>query len=207
MKMQFEKAAMKILQSRLNDTFKFLNILSTDYKFSRHILEKDPGNQMYRRLAVRNCCCLTEGVTHSLKWLILTCSACFNVKLANAQVAALREEAYDLKENGDVSSRPQFFSFAKNFKFACATFVRVFHCTYSPNFRDEGWKCVQDVFEVRNRLMHPKELKGIEVSDAEVGSLKKADAWLQKVLTGLSESCDFSKVNDDAKREEISKWN
>lgn len=202
-----EKAMERRLETMFAEMGEFIKVLAEDYKFSRHILEKDPKNQMYRRMAVRNFCAEVEGMIHAFKWNVLLCYKALKVDLASTEVAALREESYDLSNGGEVTSKPQYFTFSKNFKFGCKMFIRVFQCSYSIDFRGDGWPAVQQVFDVRNRLMHPKLFKGIEVSDADVEVLKTASAWLQKMLHGLVDSCDFTKALENAKSNRSSELN
>jgi hypothetical protein len=202
-----KKAMERQLETMFADMGKFIKVLAEDYRFSRHILQKDPKNQMFRRMAVRNFCAEVEGVIHAFKWNVLLCYKALEVNLANTEVAALREESYDLSNSGEATPKPQYFPFSKNFKFGCKMFIRVFQCSYLIDYRGEGWPAVQQVFDVRNRLMHPKLLKGIEVSDAEVEVLMKASAWLQEVMPGLVNSCDFVKVAESAKSNRSSELN
>ena len=202
-----EKAAIRRLETKLAEMETFMRVLAEDYKFSRHVLEKDLKNQMLRRMAVRNFCAFAEGLIHGWKWTALKLHEVFKVKLADAEIAALREEAYDLKDSGQATSKPWHIGYRENFRFACAIFARVHQCSYNVDFATEGWQRVIEVFKVRDRLMHPKQSKGIEVSDAEVLVLRKASAWLQEVTISLSRSCDFAKVVENAKSNKSSELN
>jgi hypothetical protein len=194
-----EKALMRKLEGMFADTGDFLRVLADDYRFSRHILEKDPKNQIYRRMAVRNFCAEVEGMIHAFKWAVLLCYQAFGVRVTSAEIAALREESCDLDSGGNATPKSQHFAFAQNFKFGCNMFARVFQCSYSVDYRSDGWVCVKQAFDVRNRLMHPKMSKGLEVSDAEVLVLKKASSWLQGVSQRLLDTSDIAKVVARAK--------
>jgi len=190
---QKEKAK-KQLEEILEDMEKFTKILSNDYKFSRQVLKKDSANQMLRRMVVRNFCALVEGQIHQWKWMALNFFKIFEVRVEDAETALLREETYDLDNKGHVAIKRQNLQVGKNFKFSCEMFARVCGCSYVPDFDDNGWDCLLKVFEVRNRLMHPKQSKGVEVNDTEVLLLQRAHDWFLKVRLGLFGSIDLNKV-------------
>ena len=195
--------AIKWLEEILADMTKFIKVLDNDYQFSRQVLSKNPAdnlaNQMLRRTAIRNFCALVEGQIHAWKWTTLSFFDAFAVNLDAAEIAMLKEESYDLDNSGKTVTKCQNLSVSKNFKFGCKMYFQVFECSYVVNFRSEGWACVLKTFDVRNRLMHPKQSKGIEVSDSELQDLQRANDWLREVRLGLVESCDFEKVQEKIK--------
>lgn len=197
MSKEFDKkaaAAKQQLETMFADTEKFIKTLSSDYKFSRDILKGDSQNQMLRRMAVRNFCALVEGQIHQWKWMALLFYKLFEVSLTDSEVAILREETYDLDNKGEATSRRMNIPIQKNFKFGCAMFTRVYGCTKIPDFKTEGWDCVLKVFDVRNRLMHPKHAKGVDVSEEEILFLQKAAKWFSDVRSNLFNSTNLDQV-------------
>ena len=187
-------AAKHRLELIFADTEKFIKTLSSDYQFSRDMLKRDSQDQMLRRMTVRNFCALVEGQTHQWKWMALLFYEYFEVPLTDSEVAMLREEIHDLNNKGEASSRHMNIPIQKNFKFGCAMFARVYGCEKMPDFKTLGWESVLKVFDVRNRLMHPKQSKGVDVNDDEILFLKEAAKWFSEIRSNLFNSTNLDQV-------------
>jgi hypothetical protein len=49
--------------------------------------------------------------------------------------------------------------------------------SFNLNTDGQGWKNLSKAVKVRDRLMHPKEVADLQVSNEEVGAAKKAFEW------------------------------
>lgn len=193
------KKVLNRLESLFGEMVKVLEALKQDLDFSLVVLQKDPANQMVRRMAIRNFCAFAEGTVHGWKNLTLEFHKVFASGLTHQEIAALREETSEVDSNGKAGTRRMNIPFQHNFKFACNTYRRVFLNSYEPDFGVDSWQKVIEVFKVRDRLMHPKASKSVEVEDAEILALKQAFFWLNEVGRKLPESWETAKIQERVK--------
>ena len=65
-------------------------------------------------------------------------------------------------------------------------YAKSFGSEFKLNLSGQGWQSLCKSVKVRDRLMHPKELSDLEVSDEEILYTKKAIDWflLNHLLSG-----------------------
>ena len=195
------------IKATLAETDKFMGALRNDFKFSQAVLRKDPRNQILRRIAVRSFCALVEAATHEMKWFSLNFHSYLHAKLSEADIACLREESYELDDKGRSVTKSLRLKTMSNFIFACKTNGLVFCAAHDVDFKADGWRCVKETFKIRDRLMHPKLARGIDLTDDEAVLLEKAAKWFFDEMHKLSKSWDVNKAFDRRSSGKLSELN
>lgn len=68
-------------------------------------------------------------------------------------------------------------SIINNIKFAFRTYARAHMTDYELNIGNSKWDDFKKSLTVRDRLMHPKRVEDLEVSDEEMDRLQRAYDW------------------------------
>ncbi len=144
---------------------------------------------------------MVEAQIHVWKLLTQTFHRLLRAELSDGEISILHEKAYDLDDKGNLQTKPLHLPTTKSFTFSSKLFAKVFCCSKQIDFSKEGWVCVKEVFKVRDRLMHPKFARGVEVEDNEIMRLGLAEEWFKSETRVLFESQeDFEVIRKDRKK-------
>jgi hypothetical protein len=108
-----------------------------------------------------------------------------NIKFTPEELAILKSETYALRRNGELYSAVKFYPFKEHLLFTLKLFARRFNPKAEPNTDNDEWHSVQEFIEIRNRLMHPKSMNDLVISESEIESIHKAQSWLRKSFKAL----------------------
>lgn len=161
-------------ENRLDEFSEMLTVLKSDVDSLQQSAKAD---QSARRSFVRAVFAMIEGLTYSLKQGALEKEETQPV-FTTAELALLKEEFYDLNDNGEAAIRRSKLRTKPNTLFALQSFAKGHGAIFVPN-RDEGWSALIAAIKVRDRLMHPKKIIDLTVSDAEMETVKEASLWFQ----------------------------
>jgi hypothetical protein len=162
----------------------FAKILVEDVVASQHRLgEADtPSN---RRDTIRATFSAIEGVHWMLKTSVLEDTV--NL-LTIHEIAAMSEETYSVSDSGKVESLPRFIPLTASIRLLVAALQKL-KPDYQVDFQHSGWAALKQAVRVRNRLVHPKTIKDLEVSDADLGAAVRGFNWmLALAVEGLHET-------------------
>lgn len=156
-------------------------------------LGKIEDTQRARRNAARTLFAWIEAMVWSMKQTALS----FDTLLCNntfgaGQTAVLREREYRLEKSGKVTERDRWLPAKANLRFAFWAFGRPVQSDFELQAHGVEWEAYLRAVEVRDRLMHPKEAKHLEVTDEEyLRNLVMTWVWFRRVLR---EALDSVKV-------------
>jgi hypothetical protein len=173
-------------------------VLDADVKFAAEQWRKSPSNQFWRRTLVRCLCALAEGVLSLLKNIAPDSAKFFEVELTekDMEVATERRNYID---NGIQKSKPAFLKFSENLKETFKLFAKAHTVQFEIRYDKSGFKELCDTFDSRNKLMHPKGLFDVEVSDKAVDAADQGMKWFDSELHNLLQECGgelpYSKTN------------
>lgn len=108
-----------------------------------------------------------------------------NIKFSSEELAILKSESYGLRSNGDVWVSTRFYPFKEHLLFTLRLFARRFNPKAEPDTSGAGWQSVQRFVEIRNRLMHPKSMRDLQITDEEIDSINEAQDWLRSSFKSL----------------------
>jgi hypothetical protein len=165
-----------------NDSF--THILVDDVVAAQKRLKRrDTPN--HRRELIRAAFAAIEGLHWQLKRDVLAHS---RGKLSPHEYAAMIEQTYSVDDRGNVNVSPRFLPLATAVRLV-VNVVKRSRPNYQLDFNHVGWANLKAAVEVRNRLVHPKTLEDLNVSDAEIGKAMSAFTWvLALVIEVLQET-------------------
>lgn len=150
---------------------------------------KKNTSQFWRRAYARALFAAVEGIIFQMRVVSLRIATLKSLGLEPGEIALLKEEAYELDSKGRARTKAYFANTEKSYRFAVLSFAKV-HCSdFEPDYGGQGWENFKRAIEIRNRITHPKEPSGIDVSDAELAILFQAGSWFLATNTALLATC------------------
>lgn len=143
------------------------------------------GSQLSRRNYVRSAFAAIEGLTWTLKLAAVRVEQRGRVAFTPGELALLTEMSYELDEKGNVSQRPARLSLKSNIRFAMSAFAKANGVTFDLRVGGDKWEAFTQAIKIRDRLVHPKSIRDIRVSDEEFTVMEKAIEWWTTEITNL----------------------
>jgi hypothetical protein len=125
---------------------------------------------------VRSVFAFIEGILHRMKRTAAHLGDTLRTLLI-AEMIMLDGMSFDIDDKGEVVARPVFIKFLNNIKFSFRVYSKSIGSSFALNLEGNGWRKLRDAVKVRNRLMHPKMITDLDVTDVEVEATKKAFDW------------------------------
>jgi len=148
-------------------------VLLNDAKHAEAHLQSDTARRHY----VRAVFAYIEGLGFRLKRVVLARHASGLCKLLPPEIALLREESYDLDDKGVPHIRAAHLKLTRNLRFAFEQYAKAYGMAGTLAVDAPGWRALLAAAEIRNRLMHPKSVQDIEVTEDEAKVVKAALDW------------------------------
>lgn len=149
----------------------------------------------WRRNSTRATFAFVEGMTNFLKSSAVEHAEVFDGKLSADELGLLtgKGEPY-INEKGDVAySRPAFPKFLNDVRFSFKMFSKAFGFEQELDVGNNGWSQVRQSVEIRHRVVHPKDVSELEITDEEVETIESALTWFDHQVAayvdGLSDKC------------------
>ncbi len=176
-----------------------IDALTGDIVLLETLLEGSGDDQFLRRCFVRSAFALIEAhisflkeMTHNLAVQMIvplqehlgsTRFKCpvhlINQRITSSEIALLRDEGVQIKENGEIESSRALVDFKRHLKFCLRSSCRIFGVEFLWDFkRDLGWTALMQSIDVRHRITHPKPSESQNISDREVSSVRLAYLWM-----------------------------
>lgn len=133
-----------------------------------------------RRLVVRSVYAAVDALAYRLKQVGL--SPHRTTPLSPGDVALCMEEAYELRDNGEVKVREAKLRFLPNVRFAFRAATVADVASFKLDVSGPGWGNLAAGVGVRDRLMHPKTLGDLTVTDDEIRTVFRAFWWFEEQL-------------------------
>lgn len=177
--------------------------LRADVTMSRKMVKKST-KPFWRRTLVRSLFACIEGINHRMKFVAMGMAEVNSVKLSRAEHALLREEAYNLNDNGDAISSKSKLKTADNLLFTLRTTARASKSSYTIDKASENWYSFKEALKIRDRITHPKTSGDLVISDSELKAIQKTLNWyitsVKDVLSILKISLNYLLKEESSKR-------
>ncbi len=158
-------------------------ILSMDVKFADEQLRNDTSHeQFWRRTVIRCVCALVEGTLSVLKAVAPETAGFFHVSLTENDIEVTNEFRLDKKSG---LPKPAFLSPRENLKETIKVFAKAHAIRHAVQYDDQRFGELCDTFELRNKLMHPKNSFDLEVKEDAIRSAVQGWNWLDSALSSL----------------------
>jgi hypothetical protein len=161
--------------SSLDEIREMIQILGQDCREHYQAIQNN-GSQTHRRAYVRAVFAFIEGVLHRTKVTTVHLGVLLGT-ISIHELVVLEGSQLDVNDKGQVTSKPLYPNFLNNVRLVFRTFSKSIGSTFSLNVGGQGWQNLREAVTVRDRLMHPKEITELQVSDAEVEATKQAFEW------------------------------
>lgn len=171
----------------------FFHILIGDVVSARQRLA-DADDPTHRRELIRTVFSAIEGLHWSLKQSVLI-RASNERLLSSHEYAALQEETCSVDERGKIHSHPRFLPLPTSIRLVIEIIKR-YHPDYLIDLKHQGWVNLRAAVKIRNRLIHPKKLGDLLVTDKEISQAMSAFHWL---LALVLEATHISNANAEEK--------
>jgi hypothetical protein len=169
-----------------DDFTAMLTILSMDQLETYDRIQTDPFHQPARRSWVRTFCSQVEAFAFGTKQMLASFGEFPWIKLTPHDVSLLREEVYEIANNGEVKRKfDRFIRIETNLKFIAKTASRALGLEYELDTAGSGWRALMETFMIRNRLVHPKAAADLLVADDELKIVMVAQEWFHVVHLDL----------------------
>ena len=126
---------------------------------------------------MRCCCARVEGTLSGLKNNTRGFADYFGVQLTEKEIVKVLTE------------RPPFLPLRENLKRTFKIFARAHGVPVAIKYDEAGFTDLCDTFVLRSRLMHPKGLFDLEVTDKAVDAAVRGEKWFGCVLTNVLQEC------------------
>lgn len=134
---------------------------------------REEDTPAHRRDLVRAAFAAIEGLHWQLKRDVLKHAA---AGLSPHEYAAMVEESYSVDERGNVNVIGRFLPLTTAIRLV-VNVVKRYRPTYELDFNHVGWSNLKSAVDVRNRLVHPKVLEDLNVTDDEIQKTMSAFCW------------------------------
>lgn len=141
-----------------------------------------PKSQFARRTYIRSIFSCIEGTIWLLK------DVCFNAKpmkgvrtMSVAEYALLKEESYELKNNGEAAISAKFLRLPDNIKFTFRIINKLFRSEIDLKIGKKDWTDFLESLEIRHRITHPKKATSFEITDKEIERCKNTSSWFNEL--------------------------
>jgi hypothetical protein len=101
----------------------------------------------------------------------------------------LTEKRMVTDKNGNQSTRPKWLPIKDSVKESLRLFAKSTGATFVVDSSARGYQALLHTFEIRDKLMHPKDVFALGVLDTDVKDAEVAIAWLNQVWTETFDAC------------------
>jgi len=136
-----------------------------------------------RRLLIRSVFSFIEAIIYRVKIGALLWDT---GNLSPGEIALVKEEDYELEESGAVKTRRARLRLFSNFRFAFAVAAKAAGVDFHLDVGGDGWRALREALPVRDRLMHPKRVADLAVTDQEVRNAMIAFDWVLRQTSHLA---------------------
>jgi hypothetical protein len=140
----------------------FLSCADSDVRTCNEYMKEKKNDQFWRRTLCRSIFASMESVISVLKQ-----SALLVYQIRNIQISPTE---------GEITERKAKIRFLPNLQFALLAYAHAYGRTLVLN-KDSDWDALTRSVKIRDRIVHPKTYKNLEISDKEVGDLECGWDW------------------------------
>ena len=162
--MTVDPADVATLGAKLDAWVELETALRDDLTGIFDLLDRAPENQSLRRALIRSLWGFVEGSIHGVSDFLRT--------------------AHVLSSSDDTGSPSNRGKTIERVKLALKAAARDL-ADWEPDFGTTGWEALRASLRVRDRLMHPKSAKEVQISDAEVDEANDAAARFLEVIVEI----------------------
>jgi hypothetical protein len=162
------------------------DVLDSDLKFAEEEWTKNQSSQFWRRTLVRCFCAWVEGILSLLKGVTPDIANYFKVTLTAKDFEVVTELRKDKKTG---LTKTSYLPIRDNLKETFKVYAKAHAIQAEPKYDDPRFDDLENTFKLRHKLMHPKKLFDLEVSDNALEAAFRGDKWFGVVLDKVMTEC------------------
>jgi hypothetical protein len=164
---------------------KLFAIMFADLQQASGEMKAHPGDQFWRRTAIRTLAATLDGIIFSLKQTAMATGPMSGFAFNEEELFFLSEEAAETASG----KKMRLPGFRENLKRTFKLFAQIHKISCPTDFNHAGFSSLCDTYELRHKLMHPKSFWDFAVSDEQKQKAAEAIQWLDNEIRNLLDSC------------------
>ena len=157
----------------------FAKVLAEDVSQAKQRMENDP-TESHRREFVRATCSAIDAQAWQLKMYVIE-SVLTKKTTSVHDISALREESYAINDKGEIYVQPRGYSLKVGLRLVYSI-LKKHDVPVHIDFGSTDWKNIDDAVKIRNRVMHPKCMGDISVSESDAECCYNAFLFVHNML-------------------------
>lgn len=182
---------MRNLVNAKGNSEKLFGIMFTDLKHATSEMKAHPGDQFWRRTAIRTLAATLDGIIFSLKETALATGPMNGFLFNDDELYFLSEKTAEATSG----KKPKLPGFRENLKRTIKLFSKIHKIACPTDFNDAGFASLCETYELRHLLMHPKSYWTFAVSDEQKQKAADGIHWLDVEIQKLFDSCSAALEN------------
>ena len=162
------KEASSLEEARIIGAIKAFEELERDFNTCTEVYVQNPESQFWLRTSIHTFFALAEAVTYATKQCLLHECNIRRIELSPSEMAILKEESYELENNGVAYIKKAKLKTSDNFRFTFSLLYERMELNRQFNASGNGWQSYLKSLGVRDRLTHPKSLDVFVENDERV---------------------------------------
>lgn len=169
----------------LDNLHKLDEKLRADVTHWAEYIKNGSSGQIGRRAFVRAAFSFIEGIVFGMKQFALELAETRKVSFDAGEISFIREEASALTHSGEIQTKPTKITLETNLRFAFRVFAKGGGATYVLDVSGADWQRLRRSIAIRDRLMHPKLVEDVDVSNEEFKDVMFSSTWFAEAFEQL----------------------
>jgi hypothetical protein len=162
--------------------------LHSDFTYAIKQWQSDQSSQFWSRTAIRCLCAAIEATLFAFRNLAGSMITLSGIQFDQEEIEILAEKRIVVKD-GVQTTRPKYLPFPDSMKESFRLFAKAAGTTATVDYRD-GYLDLCKTFDVRNRLMHPKQPFDVQVDADDIKTAELAIIWFNKTYMSVIDQCN-----------------
>jgi hypothetical protein len=172
---------------------KLIEVIDGDIVVAEERLRSE-DNQPNRRQVVRILLTFVEVMFNRFRTMtaeIVGTRALIQGSVNLHELYPLMDESAEIQSNGHVRLVPKRVPLIRHLAFTIRAHAKHKNIDPTKFFSDNGWSQLQKAIRIRHRLIHPKSVEELEVSDGDIDIVRAGLIWFRDCLQALYSVVDF----------------
>jgi len=165
-----------------------IKVLESDMKFAVQNFNDstDSNFDFWARTYVKTLGSWIEGNLWVYKYILVNSNIPKALGFSIEEQLYLQEASWKVDNRSEIKVEDKKIGVKQNIK----AFMKLMSKHSSSSFEDlsgNGWKGLEQFFDIRDRLMHPKSLNGLNVNKNQIHAIEKGRIWLRSNFNAVQE--------------------
>jgi hypothetical protein len=150
---------------------------------------KQTPSQFWGRIAIRCFCAAVEARLFTLRKMAEQMAVLYGIQFTSEETDILAEQRTVTGDNGVQTVRPKWLPFPDSLKESFRLFAKPVGTVVTLDYGPGGFSDLCSTFQVRNRLMHPKQPFDVEVKAEDMKAADRGMEWFNRAIADLLGEC------------------